>query len=58
MKTVSFVIPCYRSEKTITLVVDEIKETMKQRPELSYEIVLVNDGSPDRVWEVIRKLFI
>ena len=58
MKTISFVIPCYRSEKMISLVVDEIKETMKQRPELFYEIVLVNDGSPDCVWEVIQELCI
>ena len=52
---ISFVIPCYRSEKTILIVVDEIEETMKQRPELTYEVILVNDGSPDNVWEVIEK---
>lgn len=51
---ISFVIPCYRSEKTILIVVDEIEETMKQRPELTYEVILVNDGSPDNVWEVIK----
>ena len=27
MKTVSFVIPCYRSERTIRGVADEIRET-------------------------------
>lgn len=51
---ISYVIPCYRSEKTVMIVVDEIEETMKQRPHLSYEIVLVNDGSPDNVWDVIE----
>lgn len=57
MKTdVSIVIPCYRSEKTVKNVVDELKETFKQRPEMSYEIILVNDHSPDGVWNVIRDI--
>lgn len=53
---VSFVIPCYRSENTIQAVVDEIEHTMAGRHELSYEIILVNDGSPDKVWDVIQAL--
>ena len=53
---VSIVIPCYRSEKTVKNVVDELKETFKQRPEMSYEIILVNDHSPDGVWNVIRDI--
>lgn len=53
----SFIIPCYRSEKTITKVVDEIKSEMSEkRPSDDYEIVLVNDHSPDGVWEVIKDL--
>ncbi len=51
----SFVIPCYRSEKTVMIVVDEIEQTVAQRPELTYEIILVNDGSPDGVWNVIAE---
>ncbi|MBQ7587986.1 MAG: glycosyltransferase family 2 protein [Lachnospiraceae bacterium] len=49
----SFVIPCYRSQNTVMKVVDEIETTVKQRPEYDYEIILVNDGSPDKVWDVI-----
>lgn len=56
MTKLSFVIPCYRSELTITKVVEEIIETVKNRPGFSYEIVLVNDNSPDRVYEIITKL--
>ncbi len=52
----SFVIPCYRSEKTIEAVVNEIQSTVRQRPEFSYEIILVNDCSPDNVQKVIEKL--
>lgn len=56
MKKLSFVIPCYGSETTIEIVVNEIRETLKQRPEYDYEIILVNDCSPDRVWPRIRAL--
>ena len=56
MKTVSFVIPCYRSAKTVGAVTREIGETMAAMPQYDYEIVLVNDCSPDDTWEVIRGL--
>ena len=56
MEKLSFVIPCYGSETTIEIVVNEIRETLKQRPEYDYEIILVNDCSPDRVWPRIRAL--
>lgn len=52
----SFVIPCYRSENTIETVVQEIRETVATRPGTDYEIVLVNDCSPDGVWQTIKKL--
>ena len=52
----SFVIPCYRSEQTIAGVVREIRETVAGRPEYDYEILLVNDSSPDGVFDVIRQL--
>lgn len=59
MKTISFVIPCYRSEHTLPHVVTEIEDTMeKLRNENwgQYEIILVNDCSPDNTFGVIRKL--
>ena len=56
MKKVSFVIPCYRSEQTITHVVDEIHKTLAVLNRYEYEIILVNDCSPDGTFEVIRGL--
>ena len=53
---ISFVIPCYRSEKTIEGVVSEIKSAVSQRPEVEYEIVMVSDHSPDNVYQVIEKM--
>ena len=55
-KLVSFVIPCYRSAQTIGKVVEEIDITMKNLNAYEYEIVLVNDSSPDNTYEVIREL--
>ena len=56
MKKVSFVIPCYRSALTIGNVVKEIQDTMNGMEAYSYEIILVNDCSPDDTFEVIQKL--
>lgn len=54
MRKISFVIPCYNSERTIQKVVDEIRDTVNARGEDSYEIILVNDCSKDEVWNVIK----
>ena len=56
MKKLSLVIPCYGSEKTLEAVVNEIHEVLSQHPEYEYEIILVNDHSPDDVWSVIVRL--
>ena len=56
MKLVSFVIPCYRSEHTITAVTEEIGAAMAKLADFDYEIVLVNDCSPDGTFAVIRAL--
>lgn len=56
MKKISFVIPCYRSEKTLPGVVQEIRETMEQISKYEYEIVLVNDCSPDNTFGTIQTL--
>lgn len=56
MKKISFVIPCYRSEHTLPHVVAEIEDKMKTLAQYEYEIVLVNDCSPDNTFDVIRKL--
>lgn len=54
---VSIVIPCYQSAFTISPVVNGIHETMKKATErFDYEIILVNDGSPDNTFEVISGL--
>lgn len=56
MEKVSFVIPCYRSEKTLPAVVEEIKTTMAGLNKYDYEIILVNDSSPDGTMNTIKEL--
>ena len=53
-KTISFIIPCYASEGSVGLVIDEIREVVAQKPDFDYQIVAVNDCSPDKVLEVLR----
>ncbi len=53
---VSFVIPCYRSAQTIGGVVQEIREAMKGLSQYRYEVILINDASPDDTFETIRAL--
>ena len=56
MKKISFVIPCYRSEQTIGHVVAEIDGKMQEMSDYEYEIILVNDCSPDHTLEALRAL--
>ena len=45
---ISFVIPCYNSTNTLEAVVTEIEKMMtEQLPAYDFEIILVNDCSPD-----------
>lgn len=53
---ISFVIPCYKSEKTIESVVEEILKMMKNKNEFIPEIVMVSDSSPDGVFLVIKEI--
>ncbi len=57
MRKISFIIPCYSSENTIADVVQEIENTVNERPNYDYEIILVNDHSPDNVWQKILYFF-
>lgn len=54
--SISFVIPCYRSENTLPAVVDELISQVTNLGFDNYEIILVNDCSPDHVWQTILTL--
>jgi polyisoprenyl-phosphate glycosyltransferase len=52
--TYSIVVPVYNSVGVVGTTVDRIVETF-EAANLSYELVLVNDGSKDGSWEVIAQ---
>jgi glycosyltransferase involved in cell wall biosynthesis len=53
----SVVIPCYRSEHMIPEVVDGVVKTIATRSdEFDYEIILVNDASPDNTLGSLHRL--
>lgn len=52
---VSFVIPCYCSHESILSVVEEIERIILSITH-EYEIILVNDCSPDNTWKIISDL--
>lgn len=54
LKKISFIIPCYCSEKTIQIVIKEIDEIVSKNDKYDYEIIAVNDYSPDNVWDVLK----
>ena len=57
MKKISFCIPCYKSEQTLPKVVEEIQDTMSGLADrYVYEIILVNDASPDATFATIKEL--
>jgi polyisoprenyl-phosphate glycosyltransferase len=51
----SIVIPVYRSEACLIALYDAITETMTSLGR-SYEVILINDYSPDQSWRIIQSL--
>ncbi len=52
---VSVVVPVYNSSDTLPILVDELLGVLPRVAE-KFELVLVNDGSRDRSWDVIARL--
>ena len=52
---ISVVVPVYRGAESLELLVGRLGAAL---PEIAseYEVILVNDGSPDRSWQVIESL--
>ena len=52
---ISFVSPVYKAEKILENLVEEIQKVM-QVIDKPYEIILVDDRSPDNSWEVMKTI--
>ena len=54
---ISVVIPVYQNEETIIATFRAVSDVLdRHKQEISYEFVLVNDGSTDRSWEILQKI--
>jgi undecaprenyl-phosphate 4-deoxy-4-formamido-L-arabinose transferase len=53
--TLSIVIPAYNSEKSLPALLTRLSSALADYPQ-PYEVLLVNDGSRDHTWQVIRAL--
>jgi len=51
----SVVSPVYQAEKIIPILVDRIEKAVSTITD-DYEIILVDDGSPDTSWDVVEKM--
>lgn len=54
-KKISAVIACYKDEKAIPIMHERLTKTFKELG-VNYEIIFVNDGSPDNTEDVLKKL--
>ena len=55
LKDISIVVPLYNEEESLPELVSWIEKVMKEN-NFSYEIVMVDDGSTDKSWQVIEEL--
>mgnify|MGYP003512599395 FL=1 len=56
-KLISIVLPSYREEKNVSLIYNELVNVLSSiKEEYDYELIYINDWSPDNTWLEIYKL--
>ncbi len=54
--SISVVIPVFNEDESLRELNDWIQRVMKEHPSLTYEVIMIDDGSMDDSWEVISEL--
>ena len=50
----SIVIPCFNEKSTINIILDRVKESLKNNSILNYEIIIIDDNSDDGTREILK----
>ena len=56
MKTIDLVVPCYNEEEGLAHFVSETNKVIASLPSYSFRYILVNDGSRDKTYLVMKQL--
>lgn len=55
-KLISIVIPAYNEELVLELLVSRLKEIMQQLLKYNFEVIIVDNGSTDKTFEILKKI--
>lgn len=56
MKKIDIVIPCYNEEESLPLYFDAVDPIIEEIKDYSFKFILVDDGSKDKTYEIMRSL--
>lgn len=56
MKTIDLIVPCYNEEEGLEHFVLETNKVIESMPDYAFRYILVNDGSKDKTYLVMKKL--
>lgn len=56
MKNIDLIVPCYNEEEGLENFVLETNKVIDQMPEYKFTFILINDGSKDKTYLVMKKL--
>ena len=57
MKTVSIVLPCYNEEESLPRYFEAVQPVIESIEGYTFDFVLVDDGSKDKTYEVMEKIY-
>ena len=56
MKTIDIIVPCYNEEEGLEYFVRETNKVIDTLPDYSFRYILINDGSRDKTYLIMKKL--
>ena len=54
IRDISIVIPIYNEQDNIIQLIKEVKASLEKK--INYEIIIVDDGSDDKTYEVVNEI--